>query len=74
MSEKDVPDAPQKLCKAPLVVGPDHAKDLFDPSDGDVFVSPETAYRCEGGEWVDLDVDTDWIIETIMAYHYPNNV
>lgn len=61
----------EKIAQVTLMVGPDYARDLGQPQEGDMFVSPETVYRFENGRWEDLDVDTTWLINHLKAYALP---
>jgi len=61
----------EKIAQVTLIVGPDHARDLGQPQEGDMFVSPETVYRFENSRWEDLDVDTSWLIDHLKAYALP---
>jgi len=60
-----------KIVNATLVVGPGYARDLGQPQEGDMFVTPETVYRFENGRWNDLEVDTSWLIDHLKAYELP---
>lgn len=64
----------KKLYNVSVMIGPDDARGLFQASEGDVFVSSKTAYRYERESWHDLEVDTDWLVDTLRAYRRPNDV
>jgi hypothetical protein len=57
-----------KIVNVTLMCGPEYARDLGVPDEGDMFVTENTVYRYQDGQWQDLDVDTSWLIDHIKAY------